>query len=272
MVRKLILAGLLWFAVGQSAAWAEAGGALVFGVNEGVSKQLAFRELQDKYKPLADALSQALKRPVRLVSSLTLKSAEMDLGKHHVDFIYMRPSNLAAKAIRDQKYVLVAEAKGDFYASFIVNKDSPLKKPEDIRGKRIAMPSPDSMMANAALATMRDMKINPAQEQIHYARLQEAVGYMVDQGFADVGVVFPPLAKDWEKKGGRILFKTKNLPFWCVIASPEVSADDVAKAREVLVNLDSSDSGQAVLKQIGVKGFIPGNQEAYLDLLKWTGQ
>ena len=264
----VVMLALIW----QHSAIAETKGTLLLGVNEGVATQQSAPELQEKYHSLAVYLGTLLKKPVHVESSQTMTVSAASLKKARYDLMYVRPSNVAAKAMRDDKYTLVASVKGEFTGAFIVNKDSPLKKPEDIRGKRIAMSAPKSLMAKVGLATMRDMGIDPNSQQIQSARYQEAVNYMVQQKFADVGVVAPALAGEWEKKGGAVLFKSRKLPFWSVIAAPSMSEADVAKVREALIGLEGTEASKTIFPRMGVKGFVAGNQQDYLDMLKWLGE
>lgn len=259
---------LLWH--GSAAAGQKP--AILFGINEGISVQHYFGDLQQKYQGLADYLSRVLNKTVYVESSQTLGRTASNLGKTRYDLMFVKPSNVAAMAIRDDKYTLVASCKGELNAVFIVPKDSPIKKPEEIRGKRIAMPSPKSLIAQAALATLRDMGIDPAKQNIHYVRLQEAVVYMVAQHFADVGAVNPVLARKWAQKGGSILLKSKDLPLWSIIASPNMSPNDVAKVRQALIGLSDSEEGKKILARMGIKGFVVKSPQDYLDMLKWMGK
>jgi phosphonate transport system substrate-binding protein len=245
---------------------------LLLGINEGLAEQAGFLEMQDKYKGLADYLGQVLKEPVRIESSQNLKSSASNLEKARYDLMFCRPSNVAASAMRDEKYSLVAMAKGQFTAVFIVNGQSPLKKPEDIHGKRIAMPAQTALMTKVGLAMMRDMKLDPARENIKYERYMDALAFMVDKKFSDVAVVAPIVAKDWQKKGGRVLFQSRVLPFWSIIASPNMSTEQIAKLRAALMNMENTDEGKKVLARIGVKGFVEGKQQAYFDMMKWIGE
>ena len=58
------------------------------------------------------------------------------------------------------------------------------------------------------------------------------------------------------------------MPF---IASPAVSAEQVAKLRAAIVALDSSDEGRAILKKIGLTGFQGAPDKVLLDFLAWIG-
>jgi phosphonate transport system substrate-binding protein len=247
--------------------------ALVFGVNEGSSGSGSFLERQEKYKGLADLLSKALKRPVLLESAADLKSLTKNLNSSRYGLLLVRPSHISAKAMRDQKYVLVASAKGDAVAYFIVPKDSPLKQLTDVKGKSIVTPDEIAYPTWIGLAMLRDLGISKDKANIKSMSSQEAVGYVVEKHLADVGVVisYSKVAKDWTKSGNRFLAESKKLPFWSVIGSPKLSVGDVVKVREILMKLDTTEDGKKILKDIGVSSFVAGDPKAYLDMLDWVG-
>lgn len=244
---------------------------LLFGVNEGSSGSADFLERQEKYRTLTDYLSATVKKQVRLESASDLKSLTSNLQNARYDLLLVRPSHISAKAMRDNKYTLVASAKGDAYTYFIVPKDSPLKKPGDIRGKRIAMPDKLAYPTSVGLAMLRDFGIKPEKENIQYFRSQEAVGYAVKQKLIDVGVVisYSKVAKEWKSGGDAILIESKKLPFWSIIASPKMSQENIAKIRTALTKLNDSAEGEKIMKNIGINGFVPGNQADYIELLTW---
>lgn len=268
-----LLMGMLVFCGWVAAASAAAPTPLLFGVNEGSSGSIGFGDRQDKYKPLADYLAKTVKRPVLLESASDLKNLTKSLNSAHYGLLLVRPSHISAKAMRDQKYVLVAAAKGDAIAHFIVHKDSPLKKPADLKGKSIVMPDEIAYPTWIGLAMLRDVGIGRDQANMRNFRSQEAVGYAVEEKLSDVGVVisYSKVAKDWLGKGHRFLWESKKLPYWSVIGSPKLAPEEVATIREALIKLEIDDDGQKILKGIGVKGFVAGDQAAYLDMLKWVG-
>ncbi|MDO8892266.1 MAG: PhnD/SsuA/transferrin family substrate-binding protein [Sulfurimicrobium sp.] len=241
---------------------------LLFGVNEGTAGQKDFGEMQGRYKALADYLAKSINKPVKLESSQNLKSSSSNLAKGRYALFFSKPANVAAKAIRDQNYQLVAMAKGEFTVKFIVNANSPLKKPEDIKGKRIAL-AKGTFMERAGMAELRDRNLVPAADKIQAAKFQDAIEFIVEKGFADVGMVSPIVAKSWVAKGGSVLFESRKMPFWSLIASPDMSKDDVIKIQSTLVNMENSDEGRKLLEKLGVKGFVPGSQKEYLDLQIW---
>ena len=267
-MRKLWLASLVVFALSPFSAHAAN---VLMGIAEGVAEQTSFAEMQDKYQPLADFLGRALKAKVTLESSQNIKSASLNLKKGRYDLMFCRPSNVAARAIRDDGYQLVSMAKGDFTANFIVPKNHPYTKNEDVLTRVIALPEPNSLMARVGLATLRDLGATPDQKQLRFTRYQEAVNFMVENKFADVGIVAPAQAKLWAKSGGVILFKSKQLPFWSIIASPKMSKGDVANMQKALIDMENTDEGKAILAKVSVKSWVAGDPKDYLELLTWLG-
>lgn len=264
---KGLLALCMSFSVGAHAA----GSTTLMGISEGVAEQASFSEMQDKYRGLSEYLGKVLKRKVTIESSQNFKTALASLEKERYELMFVRPSNIAGRAIRDNKYQLVATAKGEFVANFIVRKDHGFKKPEDVLTRAIAMPEEGALMSRAGLATLRDMGGVKDKMQVRYSRYQEAVAFMVEQKFADVGVVAPAQAKAWEKKGGVTLFKSKKLPFWSIIASSKIGAAEVSAMQEALINMENTEEGKAILQKIGVKGWGAGDGKDYVELLKWIG-
>ncbi|MEO1766953.1 phosphate/phosphite/phosphonate ABC transporter substrate-binding protein [Thiobacter aerophilum] len=245
--------------------------ALLLGVNDGVAGQMDYSKLIDRYQPLADYLSKLLKKPVKLESSQNLKSSTENLMKGRYDLFFSKPSNVAAQAMARANYDLVAAVKGAFTVKFIARKDSGLAKPEDIRGRRIAY-AQGTFMEKAGMATLRDLGIVPKPSELVKARYQDAIAFIVENRFADVGMVSPIVAKQWEAKGGITVFESKKLPFWSLIASPRLSAAQKATVREGLLNAANDPLGQKMLNSLEITGFEAGDKQAYLDLLAWLAR
>lgn len=243
----------------------------VLGVREGVAEQVNPLTLQARYADFADYIGRAVGKPMLVDASQEAKSvfANMKSGKYAVMFV--RPSGLAGRAIREGGFTLVAEAKDELYAAVIVRKDSPLQRPEDLIGKRIAMPEQTAFISKVGLSALRERQIDPARFTVQYTRFQDSAAFMVEQGLADAAVVSPLVARPWLAKGGRVLFRSQRVPSWAVVASPKLMPAEVEKLRQALLALDGSESGRRILQQIGVSGFAAGRSEDYLALLKWIG-
>lgn len=247
---------------------------LILAVSEGTSGAQDSGDVLNKYADFVALLQRVLGRPVAVVLARDFGMLEKQMKHRAYDFVLARPSDYPARGVRDYGYSLVTITRGDGHAVFIVRKDSPLKDLGDLRGKAILLPEKAAYMSRVAVATLRDNGIDVAKEPaVQYQRDQAVIGYAVENGLADVGAVasYSGVAKNWEKKGGRILFRGSNRPYQPLIASPNVPHQDVEKLRAALVGLDQNEEGRLLLRRLGFAGFTQGREEEMLDLLKWLG-
>jgi ABC-type phosphate/phosphonate transport system substrate-binding protein len=247
---------------------------LIFAVSEGTSGGIDAAEAMLKYQPLADVIEKTLNADVSVVLARDFAKLEENMQKQAYDLVMARPSDYPARGIRDYKYTLVSTANPDGMCTFIVPKDSKLQKIEDAKGGRIVLPETTSYMAKFCRAELRDHGIEAAKEpKLKYLREQDVVGYSVETSIADIGGVasYSGVARNWEKKGGRILHRSVKQPYFPLVAGPRVSAADVARIRDALTGLEKTDEGKKILAGIGIQGFVAGEDKRLLDLLKWLG-
>ncbi len=67
------------------------------------------------------------------------------------------------------------------------------------------------------------------------------------------------------------LARSREVPNTPIIASRKISGAQIQRLRATLVALESTESGAAILKKIGVNGFREASSQTFLDLLKWLG-
>ena len=274
LFRWLGAAAILLTALCTNQAQADMKSSVVLSINEGTSGSSDFLTMQDKYRPLADYLTRKIKLQVKLESATTLKLVLIGLEKHHFELLLVRPSHIAAKAMRDYHYQLAAAADGQSTAYFIIKPDSTLKSLKDLKGKRIAMPDPDAYPTHIGLAMLKQAGVPIGPDTVAYSRSQEAVGYAVKQGFVAAGVVisYSKVFKNWEKEGGRVLTASPALPFWGILAHPDMPPALLAQIRQALIDLKDTDEGKAILHGMGISGFVAGDPNSYANMLKFLGE
>ncbi len=249
-------------------------GQLIFAINEGGSGNLDATEVFLRYQEFTKFVERALGARLSLVAVRDIKVLRQSVETGAYALVLSRPADILAEAIRDHGYRPVVVAKEPAHALFIVNKNSPLKTIADVKGKRIVTPDRYAYMWRIANAMMRDNKISMAAEQVRAMRDQAAIGWSMENGFFDVGVVasFSGVGRTWEKRGGRVIAKSPEVPNTPLVASPKISPAQIGKIRTALIALESTEKGVAVLKKIGLTGFKETSSEAFLDLLKWLGE
>jgi len=246
---------------------------LILAVNEGAAGNVDATEIALRYESFKDAVQRTLGVPVSLVAVRDAKVLRGSVRTGSYSLVLSRPVDILAEAIRDFGYQPVVVSKETGYAFFIVPKDSPIRTIMQVDGKRIVTPDRYSYMWRIAAAMLRDNSIAIAKQDVRSMRDQAAIGWSMENGFFDVGVVasFSAIGRTWEKKGGRVIARSRDLVTVPLVASPRVSPAQIARLRAALTALDSSEQGAAILKQIGVSGFRETSPGPFLDLLSWLG-
>jgi len=261
------------FAQKQTPREMEAGRRFVFAINEGAAGNLTATDILFRYESFKPVIEKALGTPVTLVAVRDAKELRRSLATRTFSLVMSRPADVLAEAVRDYGYQAVVVSTEPAHAIFIVNKNSPLKTIADVRGKSIVTPDRNAYMWRIANAMMRDNKISMMNEKVRSMSDQAAIGWSMEGGFFDVGVVasFSGVGQSWEKKGGRVIARSPELPNTPMIASPKVSAAQIQRLRAALVSLESTQGGTTVLKSIGITAFKEASSQTFIDLIAWLG-
>jgi len=264
----LLLAALPALALAQGAAQP-----LTFGINEGVTYRISASEVRERFREIADDLTKLLKRPVRIeyMDEYVQMGKDLEAGKY--DLAYVHPAHYAIRAIDKAHYRLVAVTKGytEYRASFLVRGDSNYGSLADPRIQQIGMPDADSITAWIVRATLRDALGPKAKSlRLRYTRYQDAVPFMVDYGFAEVGATAASaVIKEYTDKGGKVLLKSKPVPIKELIANPNLPAQDLAHIQQYFLNLEMTEEGQKRLAKLGYKGFATFDERQLVELGRW---
>ena len=245
---------------------------VVFAVNEGATTSVTHVELLQRYAPLANAMETALRRPVKVEVYPDTGRFRSELERdRRFDIVFGKTVNLLAGMVRDKKYEAIVKTKMPYVAGFITAKDSPIKKPADMRGKVVMMPE-RVFTTKLGEARLRELGFKENEVTIRYTRFQEAVASSVESGSADIGVVNPTVKQEWLKKGNPVLLEAKPVPNWSIIASPTLTQAEITRLRNALIALKDSEQGSEVLKNISVPEFVAATNVEYVELLKYIGE
>ena len=243
------------------------------GIVEGAGSQQSFADIELKYKPVTELLMTAMgKKSAKVFLSQDFLTISKRLANAEFDVVIIRPGTMTARAVRDAKYVPVVTAESSASAKFIVKGDSKLKTLKDIATVRVMMPDKEAAVSKLGRAELISAGMTPVADKVQYVRLQDVVTFSLENGMADVGVVNPAQAQQWESKGGRVIHSSRAMPGLSVIASPTVTPKDLAQLRDALIGLSKSPNGEPLLKVFGVKGFKTIDAAPYLELLKFIGE
>jgi ABC-type phosphate/phosphonate transport system substrate-binding protein len=243
---------------------------ILLAINEGGAANADATETLFKYQEFGEVVEKALRMQVLVVAVRDPEKLRKALKKHEYGLLLSRPADTPAEAIRDSGYQPIAMAKESSAAMFIVPKDSPLKTIADVKGRTIVTPDAYTHMWRVANAMLRDANIVMAGEKVRAMRDQAAIGWSMENKFFDVGVVnsISGIGRTWEKNGGRVIAKSREMPNMPFIAAPEITEEQVARVRAAVVALGD----QAILKKMGIpSGFQAAYAEPFLSYLVWVG-
>ena len=247
----------------------------VLSVTEGITYYQTNKEIEARFAPLAELISKAIKRPVRVVVVSAYNDVREGLDKQEYDLSFVHPAHVALAAIKSGKYRSVAWTTGftDYSVMLLTNKDQPITKLEDLRGRTIVSPDPDSITAWMLRAMLRDQKLKPDTDlKIITTRYQDAVPFYVTYGFAQVGATAAKgVAKDWTDKGGKVVLSSRPVPIKQWIVSTKVPADDVDKIKSALLAPRKTTPASRRWRALGYRGFVASSHDDELKAIAWLG-
>lgn len=270
MIRYLAAALAAAALVAPPAALAQ----LVFAVTEGVTYQATPKEIREKFEPLAEVIAKTLRRDVKVVLVPGYDDARAGLAKQEFDLAYIHPAHVALAEIKAGRYRTLVWTAGftDYTVSLLVKPDSTMKTLDDIKGKTLVTPDPDSITAWMVRAMLRSGNIGEKDLRVRTTRYQDAVPFYLDYDFADVGATAAnAVVKTWTGKGGKVVVKSRSLPIKHIIASTKLSSDEMDRVRDALIALSNTEPGRKVLAITGYKGFQAPNAEVEATTITWLG-
>lgn len=245
---------------------------LVVAINEGVTYSASSVPFADRFRDVSEDLHKLLKRPVKFVSVGDYRQLSAGLAEQQYDIAWVHPAHHAIRAMTSQGYRLVALTKGytEYRVSFLVPSSSTFKSLADLKTARVGAPDEDSITSVIARATLTEA--NGQLPTMSYVKYQDAVPFMVEHGLAAAGVsASSAVVKTWQDKGGKVLASSKPVPIKQVIASPKLSAVQLADVRHYFSELDRTDAGRHRLEAFGVAGFEEFDQAQLAGIGKWLG-
>ena len=231
----------------------------ILAINEGVTYQDAGTP-SERYKPLLEMLSKELKRPIRIKTITRYSEFDKDLAAGKYELIFIHPAHVGLQAVARGNYHGVATAKGftGYRARIMVANDSPLRTLQDLQGKKIGVPSIESITTAMFTSHLIANKFAAPEKAFVATRYQDAVPFMIENGFVEAGVTGSgAVAKRWTDKGGRILGETPAVPIKQFLVSDNLDPATRKRIQALLLSLADTPTGKIALEKIGVPGFVP---------------
>lgn len=256
----LVLAGLCLFGTSAQAEKI---------YNFGIVPQQAASKLAKTWAPILKYLGEQTGYKFQFATAKDIPAFEELLNKGRYDFAYMNPYHYVVYH-KQSGYEAFAKARDkQIHGIFVVHKDSPYQNLADLKGQKLAFPSPGafaaSILPRAELAR-QGIDFSPVYVSSHDSVYRNiAAKYFIAGG----GVVRTYKALVPEVRDQlRILYQTTGYTPHAFAAHPKVAADVVKKVRMALENLETGDTGKLLLDALKIKGIQAAGDGDWDDVRK----
>ena len=234
----------------------------------GVVPQFDAQRIYETWQPIIDEIEKITGLKFKLTGSLTIPAFETQFMVGEFDFAYMNPYH-ALKAAEAQRYIpQVRDVGRSLYGIIVVPKDSPVTTVQELEGKTVAFPAPNSVGATliprADLQNLYHVTILPRYVQSHSSvYLNVALGRVAAGG--GVQVTFEQQKQAIRDKL-RIIYKTRQIAPHPVVAHERVPEADREKVKLAFLALADTQKGRQLLSKVPIFKLGPATLEDYLSL------
>jgi len=236
----------------------------------GVVPQFEQRKLHAIWNPIIEELEKRTGLKFKLVTTLTIQDFEKEFVKGGFDFVYTNPYHVLMEN-RNQRYVPLVRDKVPLRGILVVRKDSPIRKPSELKGKVVTFPSPNalgaSLMMRADLERLHHAVVKPL-----YVKTHSSVYLHVVKGLAEAGGGVEKTLQEQDplvREALRTIYTTRSMPSHPVAAHPRVPKEDREKVRHALLEMGDTPEGRELLSKVPIKQIIATSMDDYKEMLGW---
>lgn len=225
-------------------------------------------ETHKLYGPLAEYLSEATGKQVKLVPVRNFLEYTSKMRKDEFDIIFDGP-HFVSWRMRHTEHVPLARLPGELVFMAAVKDGGTISEIDQLVGKKVcAVNSP-----NLATLMVLDAFPNPVRQPVIVSERSFKGAMQCLKDGKGVAAILP--IKFWKKfekkgktKGFRLLYSTKKqpLPPRSFSISKRVDAATREKLRQALLDSEGKPGAQPVLNSFRSKNFVAAKESEYLDL------
>lgn len=222
----------------------------------GVLPYLPAQEVHRRFQPLAEHLAQAVGRPVVVRVGQTYDRHISAIGQDKVDIAFLGPVSYVRLIDRyGHKPILASLRVGrdpHLYAVIAVRQDSPLKRLQDLKGRRIAFADPESTTGYVIPRLMLAQAGVPLEAIGRYRHLgnHRDVALAVLAGDFDAGAMKREVYAEYAARGLRALAQGPPGPDYLFVARVGLPAAVETRLRQALESLHEQPAGRRILERL----------------------
>jgi phosphonate transport system substrate-binding protein len=231
------------------------------------------------YHQLLEYIANKLDRRIQLVQRKTYAEINELIGKGQIDLAFICSGPYAGgKEKFGFEALAMPRVRGShlYQAYLIVNKDSPFKKLDDLKGKSFAFTDPESNTGNLApIYWLRKMGTKPGDffgktiyTYCHDNSIMTVARSLVD-GAAVNGLVWEYYNHNDPVFTSKTRIIKKSQPFGNppVVASSRLPNQMKVRIQNLLFSMHQDPKGKKILDELMIDGFIPPEEALYEPIL-----
>ena len=238
--------------------------ALAMSVTQEASEEQRIADVLENYAPLANYLSAVARTPIKIGYSRNM-TAELQRTRTASVDILVGPAHIIGSALR-YGYEPLATFSGSEKMVFVVSEASAIRVLEDARGKRLGLPSADSLAAYLALGEFnsKGLQLKSYFQQIRNYSSHDVALYALGMGAVDVAVAEVRVAEKWlSANKGRVILETKSVPSSGIALNASLDKAVRQKIRDALLSPNPKRMPIAQLASVGIVEIKPATQDDY---------
>ena len=233
----------------------------------GVVPQQAAEKLAQVWKPFLEYLSEKTGRTFKFESAADIDAFDKRAANGEFDLAYMNPM-FYTQVHQSVGYAAFAKEKDTMLKGIVVvQKNSPYQKLEDLAGKTIAFPGPNSFAS--AILPLIQFKAHGVNIVPVYIGSHEGVYNDVARGlYTAGGGVAKTLAQTDSliRDELRVLWSSESYTPHPFAAHPRVDSALVEQLAKIMFDLDNNEPGKKLLKELRFRGFVAAHDWEYENL------
>ncbi len=240
-----------------------------------VAAMISPKETFDLYRQILEYLSRQMGRDLEFVQRKTYTEINELLLRGDIDlaFICSGPYATGKASYQFEPLAVPLMHGSHFYQSFlIVNKDSPYKRLEDLRGQSFAFTDPASNTGKLVPTYwLTELQERPETffSQTIYTYSHDNSIMAVSRGLVDGAAVDALIWEYFQKKKPafvartKIIKKSEHYGIPPLVASARLFAGDRERLQQLLLTMHQSPEGKKILAELLIDRFIPLKEEWY---------
>lgn len=198
---------------------------------------------------------------MRVVSSQD-QTTELQRVRTGYYAVLLAPSHVIGSALR-YGYEPVARVPENNKTDFIAKASSGIKSFEQAKGKRLGLPSQDSLDTYLAKGEMNAKGVHPKSyfSKVSYSHYQDSALFSLDIDQSDLVAVDDRVAKKWlAQHPGTIIMSSQEVPGVSVAVNGKLSATEKEKIRSALLQLNPTMPAGGFLSQLHATSLQPASK------------